>query len=319
MKVVYCVKPGSHEDLEVQEIEAPGEPGEGQIKVDIQARGIQFSDLVQMSGNYQVKRDFPFVVGGEAAGLVTEIGAGVDDVAVGDRVITPGGCVEQVIVRRKAVTKIPDGIDFKIAASFRNNYETAYDGLQRANLQAGEILLVHGAAGGVGLAAVDIGKLYGATVIGAASSDEKLAVVEKIGADHTINYNDGFRDQVKELTGGHGADVIYDPVGGDVFDESIRCIAPFGRILIVGFTSGRPALAKTNHLLVKDATVIGYTTGGLRQHRPSKYAQNSSIVMGWLGSGRISPFVSHVLDMDDVIEAYQLLVDRKVVGKVILT
>ncbi|HIG42622.1 MAG: NADPH:quinone oxidoreductase family protein [bacterium] len=319
MKVVYCTKFGSHEDLEVQEIDPPGAPADGQVKVDIQARGIQYSDLVRIAGNYQDKSGFPFVVGGEGAGVVLEVGAGVENISVGDRVLSPGGCVEQINISAKAATPIPEGADLHAAASFRNNYATAYYGMQRANLQPGETLLVLGAAGGVSLAAVDIGKLYGARVIGAASTDEKLAVVQKMGADHIINYSDGFREQVKDLTDGRGADVIYDPVGGDVFDEAMRCIAPFGRILIVGFTGGRPALAKTNHLLVKDAAVIGYTMGGLQRHNPQQNEKNSRTLMGWLGSGRIKPFISHELKMDDVVEAYQLLVDRKVVGKVILT
>ena len=319
MKVVYCVKSGSHEDLEVRDIDPPGPPKEGQVKIEVAARGIQFSDLVRIAGNYQDKSGFPFVVGGEGAGVVLETGIGVENISVGQKVLVNSGCVEQINVSSRSVTPIPEGVDINVAASFRNSYATAYYGMQRANLQAGETLLVHGAAGGVGLAAVDIGKLYGAKVIGTASSDEKLAVVKKLGADHVINYTDGFRDEVKELTGGLGADVIYDPVGGDVFDESMRCIAPFGRILIVGFTSGRPAQAKTNHLLVKDASVIGYTLGGLQRHDPELNARNSQVLMGWLGSGRINPFISHILAMDDVVEAYQLLVDRKVVGKVILT
>ena len=180
-------------------------------------------------------------------------------------------------------------------------------------------MLVHGAAGGVGLAAVDLGKLFGARVIGTAGSDEKRGVVAALGADAVIDSNEDFREAVKQLTGGLGADVIYDPVGGDVFDQSMRCIAPFGRILIVGFTSGRPALAKTNHLLVKDASVIGYTIGGLQRHKPALAEKNSTTLMGWLASGRIKPFVSHRLPMEDIVEAYQLLVDRKVAGKVILT
>ncbi len=319
MKVVYCVKHGSHTDLEVQDIDPPPGPGEGEVRVELEARSIQFSDLVRFAGNYQVQGGLPFVAGGEASGVVTDVGAGVTRVAVGDKVLTHGGCVEVVNVPEMAVMPIPDGVDMKVAASFRNNYATAYDGLQRANLQPGETLLVHGAAGGVGLAAVDLGKLYGARVIGTASSDEKLAVVTKMGADHVINYSDGFREQVKGLTNGLGADVIYDPVGGDVFDESVRCIAPFGRILVVGFTGGRPALAKTNHLLVKDATVIGYTIGGLQKYRPELAEKNIGVLMDWLGTGRINPFISHVMGMDDVVEAYQLLVDRKVVGKVILT
>ena len=319
MKVVYCVRNGSHEDLEVREIDPPGEPAAGQVQVAMACRGIQFSDLVRIAGNYQDSSEHPFVVGGEGAGTVTAVGEGVENVVVGATVLTPGGCVEHINVSARAVTRIPEGVDLNVAASFRNNYATAYFGLQRANIQPGEVLLVHGAAGGVGLAAVDLGKLFGATVIGTASADEKLAVVSKLGADHVINYSDGFRDQVKELTGGRGADVIYDPVGGDVFDESVRCIAPFGRILVVGFTSGRPALAKTNHLLVKDASVIGYTVGGLQRHDPEWNARNARILMGWLASGRIKPFISHVMPMDDVVEGYQLLVDRKVVGKVILT
>lgn len=319
MKVVQCVKFGTHLDLQVNEIDPPGKPAPGQVKVALTARGIQFSDLVRFEGNYQVDSPLPFIVGGEAAGTITDLGEGVEDLAVGDAVICPGGCVELVNINASAVTIIPPGIDPNIAASFRNNYATALDGLQRANLQVGETLLVHGSAGGVGLAAVDLGKLFGARVIGTASSDEKLEVVKETGADHVINYSDGFRDQVKALTGGLGADVIYDPVGGDVFDESVRCIAPFGRILVLGFTSGRPALAKTNHLLVKDASVIGYTVGGLQKYRPQQNARNNDVLMDWLATGRIKPYVSHVLPMEQIVEGYQVIVDRKVIGKVIIT
>ncbi len=319
MKAVQCVEHGGPELLKVVDIEPPGAPEAGQIKIALEARGIQFSDLVRFEGTYQVKTPLPFVVGGEAAGKVIEVGEGVEDFPVGDTVICPGGCVEEINISARAATHIPSHIDLNIAASFRNNYSTAYFGLQRGQLQAGETLLVHGSAGGVGLAAVDIGKLMGATVIGTASSDEKLEVVKAMGADHVINYSDGFRDQVKALTGGRGADVIYDPVGGDVFDESVRCIAPFGRILVLGFTSGRPALAKTNHLLVKDASVIGYTVGGLQQHNPEWNRRNNEVILDWLSSGRINPHVSHVLPMEEIHEGYRLIVDRKVIGKVIIT
>ncbi len=319
MKVVYCVKHGTHQDLEVHEIDPPGPPAAGEVKVALEARGIQFSDLVRFEGNYQEQSALPFVVGGEGAGEILEVGEGVENLQVGDKVLSPGGCVEQLNISARAVTKLPDDADLGIAASFRNNYATALCGLQHARLQAGEALLVHGSAGGVGLAAVDLGKLYGATVIGTASSDDKLEVVKQMGADHVINYSDGFRDEVKALTGGLGADVIYDPVGGDVFDESVRCIAPFGRILVLGFTSGRAALAKTNHLLVKDASVIGYTVGGLQRHNPELNRKNNETLMGWLASKRINPYVSHTLPMDQVVDGYQLIVDRKVMGKVILT
>jgi NADPH2:quinone reductase len=319
VKAVHCTKNGSHLDLEVVEIDPPGQPTEGQVQVAMQARGIQFSDLVRIAGNYQVKSPLPFVVGGEGAGSVTAIGAGVSNVQIGDRVICPGGCVEHINISSRAVIKIPEGVDLNIAASFRNNYATAYYGLQRGMLAPGETLLVHGSAGGVGLAAVDLGKLFGAKVIGTASSDAKLEVVKAMGADHVINYTDGFREEVKALTDGRGADVIYDPVGGDVFDESMRCIAPFGRILVLGFTSGRSALAKTNHLLVKDASVIGYTLGGLQKHNPAHNSRNNEVILDWLGSNRIKPYISHVLPMDQITEGYQLIVDRKVVGKVIIS
>ncbi|NKB98421.1 MAG: zinc-binding dehydrogenase [Pseudomonadales bacterium] len=319
MKAVHCTKEGSHLDLEVADIPEPGKPEANQVKVALTTRGIQFSDLVRFTGEYQVKTPHPFVVGGEAGGTIIEIGSEVEGLVVGDQVLSPGGCVEMINVNQKAVTKVPERVDLTIAASFRNNYATAYYGLQRGMLQAGETLLVHGSAGGVGLAAVDIGKLFGAKVIGTASADDKLKVVTELGADHVINYSDGFRDEVKALTEGKGADVIYDPVGGDVFDESMRCIAPFGRILVLGFTSGRSALAKTNHLLVKDASVIGYTVGGLQQHDPAQNAKNGAVLMDWLATGRINPYVSHTLPMAAIHEAYQLIVDRKVIGKVMIT
>src|SRR5262249_41984993 len=166
-------------------------------------------------------------------------------------------------------------------------YTTAYYALQRARLRPGETLLVHGAAGGVGLAAVDIGKLMGACVIATARNAERLAACKQQGADHLINYSDGFRDEVKSLTAERGADVIFDPVGGEVFEQSMRCVAPFGRILVVGFTSGRPALAKTNHLLVKDAEVIGFTIGALNRLDPQLARRNLEVLVGWLGAQRI--------------------------------
>ena len=228
------------------------------------------------------------------------------------------GCIETINVAASAVTALPDELDFEAAAAYGSNYMTAYQGLKLANIQQGETRLVHGAAGGVGLAAVDLGKIFGARVIATASSDEKLNIVKELGADETINYSHGFREQVKALTAGLGADVIYDPVGGDVFDESMRCIAPFGRILIVGFTSGRAALAKTNHLLVKNASVIGYSIGSLRQFKPTLYKQYDDTLMDLLANKRITPYVSHRFAMDNIVEAYQVLVDRKVIGKVII-
>lgn len=319
MKVVLCEKLGGPEDLVVRDIDPPPPPGAGEVKVALQARGVAFTDVLMIAGEYQIKPELPFVVGGEGAGTVLAVGEGVHGVAVGDRVLCPGGCVEQVVVMAERVTRLPDTVDFAAAAAFRANYATALYGMQRGRLGAGETLLVHGAAGGVGLAAVDVGKLMGATVIATASSEKKRAVALQMGADYVIDYTEGFRERVKELTGGRGADVIYDPVGGDVFDESMRCIAPFGRILIVGFTSGRPALAKTNHLLIKDAEVIGYTVGALNRQDPEWAARNSRVLLGWLASKRINPYISHRLPLERTAEALNLIRQRKVIGKAIVT
>ena len=317
MKAVFCEKLGPPEDLVVREVESPT-PGEGQVKVALKARGVSYTDYLMIQGKYQVTRELPFIPGGEAAGVVTEIGQGVTGVKVGDRVIAGGGFVEEAVMSAKAVTPLPDSVTFEAAAAFRSNYTTAYYGMQRGRVKPGEVVLVHGAAGGVGLATVDMAKLMGTTVIATASTDEKLAVCKQLGADHVIDYTDGFREQVKALTGGRGADVIFDPVGGDVFDESMRCIAPFGRILIIGFTGGRPALAKTNHLLIKDAEAIGFTIGALPRHDPEWAQRNADHLMGWLASGRINPYYSHALPLEQAAEAMKLIEERKVMGKALL-
>jgi NADPH2:quinone reductase len=286
--------------------------------VALRACGVSFVDVLLIAGQYQVKRDLPFIPGSEASGVVVETGPGRDTVTPGDRVLVPAGFAEEAVVAAEQVTRLPDTVSFETAAAFRSNYTTAYYALQRGRLKAGEVLLVHGAAGGVGLATVDMGKLLGATVIATASTAEKLAVCKQLGADHVINYTQGFRDQVRDLTDGRGADVIFDPVGGDVFDESLRCIAPFGRLLIVGFTSGRAAMAKTNHLLIKDAEAIGFTIGGLSRHDPAWAQRNFTILLGWLAAGRITPYVSHRLPLARAAEALQLITDRKVIGKAVL-
>jgi NADPH2:quinone reductase len=317
MKAVFCETLGGPDDLVVRDVESPL-PREGQVKIALRARGVSFTDVLMIAGQYQVKPDLPFIPGGEASGEIIELGPKVKGLKVGDRVLSGGGFAEETVQPASRVLRLPENVSFEAAAAFRSNYTTAFYGLQRGRLQAGETLLVHGAAGGVGLAAVDMGKLLGARVIAAASSEEKLEVCTRLGADHVINYTDGFRDRVKKLTGGRGADVIYDPVGGDVFDESMRCVAPFGRILIVGFTSGRPALAKTNHLLIKDAEVIGFTIGALGRHDPARAERNLEVLLGWLGSGRISPYYSHALPLERAAEALKLVTERKVIGKALL-
>ncbi len=317
MRVIFCEQLGGPEHLVLREVASPT-PGPGEVKVQLRARGVSFVDVLMVAGQYQVKRDLPFIPGSEAAGVVIEAGPGVERIAPGDRVLVPGGFADEVVVPASRVTPLPAAVSFEAGAAFRANYCTAYYGLQRGRLQAGEVLLVHGAAGGVGLAAVDVGKLLGATVIAAASSDDKLAVCKEMGADHLVNYTQGFREQVKALTNDRGADVIYDPVGGDVFDESMRCIAPFGRLLIVGFTSGRAAQAKTNHLLIKDAEAIGFTIGALSRLDPERERRNFAVLMSWLAAGRIRPYVSHQLPLARAAEALTLVRERKVIGKAVL-
>jgi NADPH2:quinone reductase len=312
-----CEAYGEPESLVVRSMDSPT-PAAGEVKIRLHARGVSFTDVLRIAGKYHVKDEPPFIPGGEAAGEIIELGAEVTQFTVGDRVLCSGGFAEETVQPASSLLKLPDAVEFTAAAAFRSNYMTAYYALQRGRLKPGETLLVHGAAGGVGLACVDMGKLLGARVIATARSAERLAVCTQLGADHVIDYSDGFRDEVKALTGGRGADVIFDPVGGDVFDESVRCIAPFGRILIVGFTGGRPGLAKTNHLLVKDAEVIGFTVGALNKLDPQWAQNNLEALLGWLGSKRIHPYHSHALPLAQAADALKLIVERKVVGKVLL-
>ncbi len=317
MKVVMCEAYGEPETLVVKSIATPV-PGPGEVRIALRARGVSFADVLRIAGTYHVKTAPPFVPGGEASGEIVELGPDVTGFAVGDRVLCGGGFAEETVQPAASLIKLPPHVAFEAAAAFRSNYTTAYYALQRGRLKPGETLLVHGAAGGVGLATVDMGKLLGARVIATARSPERLEVCRRLGADHVIDYSAGFREKVLELTDGRGANVILDPVGGDVFDESMRCIAPFGRLLIVGFTGGRPALAKTNHLLVKDAEVIGFTIGALNRLDPAWARRNLDILVDWLASGRIRPYHSHALPLDKAAEAMRLITDRTVIGKVLL-
>src|SRR5262252_10240696 len=317
MQVVMCEAYGGPESLVIKSVASPS-PGPTEVKIRLRARGVSYTDVLRIAGQYHVKTPPPFVPGGEAAGEVVQLGCEVKGIKVGGRGLCRGGFAEEAVEAVGNVIKLPDTVGFEAAAAFRSNYMTAYYGLQRGRLRAGETLLVHGAAGGVGLATVDVGKLMGTRVIATARSPERLEACKRAGADHTIDYSHGFRDKVLALTGGRGADVIFDPVGGNVFDESMRCVAPFGRILIVGFTGGRPGLAKTNHLLVKDAEVIGFTHGALNRHDPARVARNAAVLLGWLAAGRIKPYHSHALPLAQAATALQLIIERKVIGKVLL-
>lgn len=308
--------------IELVEADLPP-PGEGEVRLKLKACSINFPDLLMIQGKYQFKPDLPFSPGMEGSGIVTELGPGVDNVSVGDEVVAGlriGGFAEEVNAATAACRPIPKGMDFVKAAAYPAAYLTAYVALVvRGNLKAGETLLVHGSTGGVGLAAVDLGKLLGATVIATSASDEKLKTVNDRGADHVLNVTKGFREKVKELTGGKGADVIYDPVGGDVFDESVRCIAWNGRLLIIGFTSGRIPSVPVNMPLIKGFSVVGVRAGEYGRRDPEAGKENIQAIDNWASEGKIDPYVCATFPLERAVDAMRMLQDRQAVGKVVLT
>ena len=321
MKVVVCHEFGPYENLTIEERPTPS-PAPDEICVAPIAWGLNYVDVIMVGGTYQLRPDLPFVPGGEAAGTVTVVGSEIDDLAIGDRVMTshrPGAFAETVVAKRSNVVSMPDNMTFEEAAGFRAGFATAYHGLvQGGRLQAGETVLIHGAAGGMGLAAVQIAKQLGATVIATSGSDAKLAVVGTCGADHLVNYKDGFRDQVKELTGGNGVDVVFDPVGGDVFDESMRCLNMGARLVVVGFTGGRAAEARTNHLLIKCASVTGIRAGSMSRRDPATAKANMDTLLKWATEGRIRTHISHRFPFNQVIQGLEVIAKRDVIGKAIL-
>ena len=322
MKAVVCHRFGPFRDLEVEDRPAP-EAGADEILVELRAWGVNYVDVIMVGGTYQFRPDLPFVPGGEAAGIVAALGANITDLAIGDRVMTahmPGAFAEMAALSRSSVQPIPDAMSFEEAAGFRAGFTTAYHGLvQGGNLRPGETALILGAGGGMGLAAVQVAKQLGATVIAAAGSDEKLAVATQFGADHVINYTDGFRDRVKAATDGRGADVVFDPVGGDVFDESMRCINMGARLVIVGFTGGRPAKARTNLLLIKCASAVGVRVGAFARSQPEAARANLAVLLEWANAGKIRTHVSHQFSLERVADAMAVIADRKAIGKVVLT
>jgi NADPH2:quinone reductase len=321
MKAVICKGFGSYEDLVVEEWPEP-HPGMGEVCVAPEAWGLNYVDVIMVGGTYQLRPDLPFIPGGEAAGKVVAIGADVSGIAVGDRVMTshrPGAFAELVVAPTANVIVMPDTMPFEEAAGFRAAFATAYHGLvQGGRLQAGETVLIHGAAGGMGLAAVQVAKELGATVVATAGDDGKLVTVKECGADHVINYQKGFREQVKSFTDGRGVDVVFDPVGGDIFDESMRCIDMGARLVVVGFTAGRAAQVRTNHLLIKCASVVGIRAGSNARRNPEIARGNLDVLLGWAADGRIRTHISHRFPFESVTEAMRVIAKREVVGKAIL-
>ncbi len=321
-KAVVCRELGPPERLRLETFAArPLQPGE--VRVAVHAAGINFPDILMAAGEYQLKPDLPFTPGVEAAGEVTEVADGVAGVAAGDRVIVKmrhGAYADEAVVAPSQLIPLPRAFDYAEGATFLAAHGTAYHALiDRGQVRPGEVLLVHGAGGGVGLAAVEMGKFLGATVIAAASSEEKLGVAQAKGADHLVLYGrEPFRDAVKRLTDGRGADVVFDPVGGAIFEESLRCIAWGARILVIGFTGGI-GLARTNLLLIKGASVLGVRAGEAVRKNPALGEVRQKALTEWAEAGKIRPHISHRLPLEEYAKAMQLLVDRKAIGRVALT
>lgn len=322
MKAIVCKTYGPPENLVLEEIDDPV-AAEDEAIVQVYSASLNFPDGLQIQGKYQFQPPMPFTPGSEVGGIITSVGSGIQGFAVGDRVMaTPGigGLAEQVAVKADGLRKIPDSMDFKTAAGFAMIYTTSYYALkQRGQLQPGETLLVLGASGGVGLAAVELGKLMGARVIAAASSDEKLDFVNRLAPDALLNYGDGeLKEKVKELTGGKGADVIYDPVGGDLFDQSCRSINWNGRLLVVGFASGRIPEYKANLALLKGASMVGVFLGRFRKEEPAEYEKNFAELLQMYDAGKLKPIVTESFAMTDFVDAFNVFTERKVMGKVTL-
>ncbi|HWX54407.1 MAG TPA: NADPH:quinone oxidoreductase family protein [Verrucomicrobiae bacterium] len=323
MRAVLCKEWGGPEKLVVEDVPSAA-LREGAVRISVHAAGLNFADLLLVSGQYQEKPAFPFVPGMEASGVITEIGSGVTSFHKGDRVMAVSGTgayTEDLVIGADRVFRIPDKMDFFSAAGFPIAYGTSYGALSwRARLQPGEWLLVLGAAGGVGLTAVEIGKAMGATVIAAAGGPEKLALAKQHGADHLIDYSkEDLRERVKTITGGRGADVIYDPVGGDVFDASLRSIAWGGRIIVIGFAGGRIPQIPANILLVKNIDAIGFYWGSYQSRKPELLRQGYEQLFRWFDEGKLHPHVCERFDLAEAARGLDLLRLRKATGKVLLT
>ena len=303
---------------------AEPEPGPGEIAIDVKAIGCNFSDILITQGKYQVKPELPFAPGAEVAGRVRAVGDGVDAFAVGDpasALLSYGGFASTVVAPLERVFPMPDGMPFEDAAALGVVYQTSYVALvPRASLKDGETLLVHAAAGGVGLAAVQIGVALGARVIGTAGAADKLELVKENGADAVINYREeDFVERVMELTDGRGADVIYDPVGGDTFDRSLKCIAFDGRLLVIGFASGTIPTAKMNRVLLKNISLVGVHWGLYFEKDPRVVRDAQRAIFDLSREGKITPVISAAYPLSEASAALDALGSRKTTGKVILT
>src|SRR5712691_10254059 len=323
MKAILCREWGGPEGLRVEEV-APAPLGPTQARIRVHACGVNFADTLMIAGKYQVKPEFPFTPGLEAAGEVIEIGATVRHLELGQRVLAVlrfgGAYAEEIVLDAAAVVPIPAAMDFVTAAAFPVAYGTAHFALtHRGHLQPGETLLVLGAAGGVGLTAVEIGKQLGARVIAAAGGPAKLAVAKEHGADELIDYQtESIRDRVRELTQGLGADVVFDPVGGDAFDQALRAVNWEARMLVIGFAAGRIQSVPANLILVKNISVIGVVWGAKAARDPVLVSRNLAELLRWWEAGRLKPLVAKTFPLAAAGAAMQALLSRRHAGKIVL-
>ena len=326
MRAVLCEAWGAPEGLRLGEVDAP-EPGPGEVRLAVHAAGVNFADILMVAGKYQEKPPFPFTPGLEAAGVVEAVGSNVTRVAPGDRVLAlpaSGAFAEAALAREDSVFEIPEAMDFVTAAGFAVTYGTAQGALDwRAHLRPGELLLVHGAAGGAGLATVEVGKAMGATVIATARGAEKLKVAEAHGADYLIDTaTEDVRVRVKEIAarlGKQGAEVVFDPVGGALFEASLRCVAWGARLIVIGFAAGKVQQIPANILLVKNVSAIGFYWGSYRARAPELVAAGYEQLFAWYAAGKLDPHVSSQFDIAEAGAALNLLKSRKSTGKVVLT
>jgi NADPH2:quinone reductase len=323
MKAVLCKRHGPPESLVVEELPSP-RAGAGEVVVAMKAASVNFPDVLIIQNKYQTKPPLPFSPGSELAGLVKEVGAGVANFKPGDRVIaytTHGAFAEEVRIDAARLLPMPEGMDFRSAAAFILTYGTSDHALRdRGELKAGETLLVLGAAGGVGIAAIEIGKALGARVIACASSEEKLEVCRQHGADATINYaSEDLRERIRELTGGKGADVVYDAVGGPYTEPALRSTAWRGRLLVVGFAAGEIPKIALNLALLKGCAIVGVFWGEWSRREPQAFAESVRQLGVWFREGKLKPHVSAAYPLAQAAEALKLMAARKVKGKVVLT
>jgi NADPH2:quinone reductase len=309
--------------LAVREIDPP-RMGPGMLRIAVRAAGCNFFDILMVKGQYQVRPPFPFVPGAEIAGVVEEVGSDVRDFAAGDRVMAApgiGAFAEQAVVPSRAAYRLPEGMSFEAGAAFPIVYPTSYAALKfRAPVTQGDWLLVHAAAGGVGIAAVQIGKAMGARVIGTAGGPDKLEIVRRAGAEAAIDYQrESWVERVKEITGGHGADIVYDSVGGDVTDGSLKCIAWNGRLLVIGFASGRIPEVKLNRVLLKNISLVGLHWGAHAMHEPARVGETFCALFGLYSQGAIEPMIYRSYPLAELPAALEALGSRQSWGKIVVT